>query len=107
MRDRSESALRLTLASTARTPTYVAMTLFEVPLARPIGQRWQYGAWDAGWWTPWKHKEIRDNRVLYFARRLWKGSYQAMYVARATDRGHIRQAAGAGGRNVQSSRARA
>ncbi|MEP7000879.1 MAG: hypothetical protein ABI969_10395, partial [bacterium] len=50
----------------------------------PPGQRWLYGAWDGGWWTPWEHKEIRDDRVLYFARTLWKGSYQASYVARAT-----------------------
>ena len=171
VRDRNESALRLNLASTSRTPTYFAMTLFEVPLARPvraddggiglerwyegykdgkpltevregelvrvrlritvpadrefvviddalpagleavdlslrtsaslppfagaprlrgdteegpIGQRWLYGAWDSGWWTPWEHKEIRDDRVLYFARQLWKGSYQATYIARAT-----------------------
>ncbi len=50
----------------------------------PPGQRWLYGSWDAGWWTPWEHKEIHDDRVLYFARQLWKGSYQASYVARAT-----------------------
>ena len=30
--------------------------------------RWRYGSWDGGWWTPWEHKEIRDDRVLYFAR---------------------------------------
>ena len=53
----------------------------------PTGQKWLYGSWDGGWWTPWEHKEIRDDRVLYFARQLWRGSYQASYVARATTAG--------------------
>ena len=55
----------------------------------PIGQRWLYGSWDGGWWTPWEHKEIRDDRVLWFARQLWRGSYQASYVARATTAGRF------------------
>ena len=101
-------AVDFSLRTSASLPPFAGAPRLCGDMAEgPIGQRWQYGAWEAGWWTPWKHKEIRDNRVLYFARRLWKGSYQAMYVARATDRGHIRPAAGAGGRNVQSSRARA
>jgi uncharacterized protein YfaS (alpha-2-macroglobulin family) len=53
----------------------------------PLGQRYRYGSWDAGWWTPWEHREIRDDRVLYFARQLWKGSYLVSYVARATTPG--------------------
>ncbi|HEY2026649.1 MAG TPA: MG2 domain-containing protein [Gemmatimonadaceae bacterium] len=53
----------------------------------PPGQRWLYGSWDAGWWTPWEHREIRDDRVLYFARQLWAGSYLVSYVARATTAG--------------------
>jgi uncharacterized protein YfaS (alpha-2-macroglobulin family) len=171
---RDSSELRLTLSSSSPAPTYYAMTLFEIPLARPVraddagigverwyesydggkpitevregelvrvrlritapadrefvviddalpagleavdlslrtsaslppfegaprlrgdvnegppGQRWLYGSWDSSWWTPWEHKEIRDDRVLYFARQLWKGSYQASYVARATTAG--------------------
>ncbi|MEP6732247.1 MAG: MG2 domain-containing protein [bacterium] len=174
VREKNGSSLRLGLTSTSSAHTYFAMTLFEVPLARPVraddagigverwyesyvggkpitevregelvrvrlritapadrefvviddalpagleavdlslrtsaslppfpgaprqrgdmdegppGQRWLYGSWDAGWWTPWDHKEIRDDRVLYFARQLWKGSYQASYVARATTAG--------------------
>ena len=39
------------------------------------------------WWSPWEHKELRDDRVLYFARTLWKGTYSASYVARATTAG--------------------
>jgi uncharacterized protein YfaS (alpha-2-macroglobulin family) len=55
----------------------------------PVGQKWLYGSWDGGWWTPWEHKEIRDDRVLWFARQLWRGSYQASYVARATTAGRF------------------
>ena len=174
VREKNASSLRLGLSSTSSARTYFAMTLFEIPLARPVradaagigverwyesydggkpitevregelvrvrlritapadrefvviddalpagleavdlslrtsaslppfpgaprlradmnegppGQRWMYGSWDSGWWTPWEHKEIRDDRVLYFARQLWKGSYQASYVARATTAG--------------------
>jgi uncharacterized protein YfaS (alpha-2-macroglobulin family) len=49
--------------------------------------RWAYGSWDAGWWTPFDHREIRDDRVVFFATTLWKGSYTATYVARATTPG--------------------
>ncbi len=53
----------------------------------PQWQAWLYGSWDNGWWSPWDHKEIRDDRVVYFARVLWTGTYTATYVARATTRG--------------------
>ncbi len=49
--------------------------------------RWAYGGWDAGWWTPFDHKEIRDDRVVFVATTLWRGSYTATYVARATTPG--------------------
>jgi len=49
--------------------------------------KWLYGSWADGWWSPWEHKELRDDRVVYFARTLWKGSYSATYVARATTSG--------------------
>ncbi len=48
---------------------------------------WGYGRWDAGWWTPWEHREIRDDRVVYSAALLWPGTYTASYVARATTPG--------------------
>jgi len=48
---------------------------------------WLYGSWVNGWWSPWEHTETRDDRVMYFARILWKGSYTASYVARATTAG--------------------
>jgi hypothetical protein len=49
--------------------------------------RWYYGSWDSGWWSPFDHREIRDDRVVYFATVLWKGTYTASYVARATTPG--------------------
>ncbi|HEU4563859.1 MAG TPA: MG2 domain-containing protein [Gemmatimonadaceae bacterium] len=49
--------------------------------------RWGYGSWDSGWWSPFDHKEIRDDRVVYFATVLWKGTYTTSYIARATTPG--------------------
>jgi hypothetical protein len=40
-----------------------------------------------GWWSPWEHQELRDERALFFARSLERGSYRASYVARATTPG--------------------
>jgi uncharacterized protein YfaS (alpha-2-macroglobulin family) len=57
------------------------------PTAASLTSRWMYGTWEGGWWSPWEHTEIRDDRVVYFARTLWKGSYTATYVARATTAG--------------------
>ena len=48
---------------------------------------WYYGSWDSGWWSPFEHREMRDERVVYFATVLWKGTYTASYVARATTPG--------------------
>lgn len=53
----------------------------------PVSLDWQYGAWDAGWWTPFDHRELRDDRVVYVATRLWRGSYSVSYLARATNPG--------------------
>jgi uncharacterized protein YfaS (alpha-2-macroglobulin family) len=53
----------------------------------PSWQSWLYGSWDGGWWSPWEHKAVHDDKVVYFARKLWKGSYSASYVARATTAG--------------------
>jgi hypothetical protein len=51
------------------------------------GYFWYYGSWDSGWWSPFDHKEMRDDRVVYSAAILWKGTYTATYVARATTPG--------------------
>jgi len=48
---------------------------------------WYYGSWDDGWWSPFDHKEMRDDRVVYAATVLWPGTYGATYVARATTPG--------------------
>ena len=48
---------------------------------------WAYGSWDAGWWSPFDHREMRDERVVYVATMLWPGSYSASYLARATTPG--------------------
>lgn len=55
----------------------------------PSWQSWLYGSWDDGWWSPWEHKALHDDKVLYFARKLWKGSYTASYIARATTAGNF------------------
>ena len=51
------------------------------------GYHWYYGSWDSGWWSPFDHRELRDDRVIYSATILWRGSYTATYVARATTPG--------------------
>jgi hypothetical protein len=47
------------------------------------GEGW-YGMWDSGWWSPFDHRELRDDRVVYSATYLWPGTFTASYVARAT-----------------------
>ena len=49
--------------------------------------RWDFGSWDGGWWSPFDHRELRDDRVVYAARVLWKGTWSMSYVARATTPG--------------------
>lgn len=48
---------------------------------------WYYGSWDSGVWSPFDHKELRDDRVVYSATVLWPGTYTATYLARATTAG--------------------
>lgn len=52
-----------------------------------LSQSWYYGSWDAGVWSPFDHKEIRDERVVYSATVLWPGTYTATYLARGTTAG--------------------
>ncbi len=51
------------------------------------GEMWGYGSWDGGWWSPFDHRELRDDRVLWIATVLWPGTYNVSYVARATTPG--------------------
>jgi hypothetical protein len=53
----------------------------------PVNGGWYYGSWDAGMWSPFDHRELRDDRVVYSASVLWQGSYTATYIARATTAG--------------------
>src|SRR5690606_18296546 len=48
---------------------------------------WYFGSWDAGVWSAFDHKEMRDDRVIYSATVLWPGTYTATYLARATTAG--------------------
>ncbi|HEX6559756.1 MAG TPA: alpha-2-macroglobulin family protein [Longimicrobiales bacterium] len=48
---------------------------------------WYFGSWDSGIWSAFDHKELRDDRVVYAATFLWKGTYTATYLARATTPG--------------------
>ena len=50
---------------------------------------WAYGSWDAGWWSPFDHREMRDDKVVYVATLLWPGTYSASYLARATTPGRF------------------
>lgn len=52
-----------------------------------VNAKWSFGLWDSGWWTPFDHHELRDDRVTYFATLLWPGTYTASYIARATTPG--------------------
>ena len=52
-------------------------------------QAWLYGSWIDGGWSAWDHRELRDDRVVYFARVLWPGAYEASYIARATTSGNF------------------
>jgi uncharacterized protein YfaS (alpha-2-macroglobulin family) len=54
---------------------------------RTDAPKWSYGLWDSGWWSPFDHREIRDERVVYSATILWPGTYSATYLARATTPG--------------------
>lgn len=53
----------------------------------PVEMSWYFGSWDAGVWTAFDHKELRDDRVIYSATVLWPGTYTATYLARATTAG--------------------
>ncbi|HEY9427647.1 MAG TPA: alpha-2-macroglobulin family protein [Gemmatimonadaceae bacterium] len=83
----------LSLRTSATLKPFVTPESREAQLAGdrdrdgPSWQSWLYGSWDDGWWSPWEHKAVHDDKVVYFARKLWKGSYTASYVARATTAG--------------------
>jgi hypothetical protein len=85
-------AVDLSLRTTGLPPgvgaadSVAAGPLEEDPNA-PARAFWAYGRWEAGWWSPFEHREMRDDRVVWFATVLWPGTYTATYVARATTPG--------------------
>ncbi len=48
-----------------------------------------YGSWLGGWWSPWAAPEMHDERTVFFARKLWPGSFTLGYLARATTAGRF------------------
>ncbi|MGC9358573.1 MAG: hypothetical protein ACP5GX_11930, partial [Anaerolineae bacterium] len=42
------------------------------------------------WWDPFDHRELRDERALFFARTLAPGNYQVQYRLRAVTPGEYR-----------------
>ena len=86
-------AVDLSLRTTGQLPGPGAALSARAPTeegAEPAGDYlfgWYYGSWDSGWWSPFDHKEFRDDRVVYVATVLWTGRYTASYVARATTPG--------------------
>jgi len=81
-------AIDLSLRTAAATPGPGAQPLEPDQDQQQQNEgRWAYGTWDAGWWSPFDHREIRDDRVVYSATLLWAGVYTATYLARATTPG--------------------
>jgi len=81
-------AVDLSLRTAAATPGPGARATDDTEQTETDDQpRWAYGTWDAGWWSPFDHREIRDDRVVYSATVLWPGTYTATYLARATTPG--------------------
>jgi alpha-2-macroglobulin len=48
-----------------------------------------YGSWYGGWWSPWGQPQQHDDRTVFFARKLWTGSFTLSYIARATTAGRF------------------
>jgi alpha-2-macroglobulin len=45
---------------------------------------WSFGRWDAGYWTPFEYRNLRDDRVTWSATTVFPGRYTLSYLARAT-----------------------
>ncbi len=50
---------------------------------------WSSGRWDAGYWTPFEHRELRDDRVTWSATTVFPGRFTLTYLARATTPGRF------------------
>jgi alpha-2-macroglobulin len=81
-------AVDLSLRTASAMPGPGVRTQPEEAEAQEQENEWAwFGSWDSGWWSPFDHKEIRDDRVVYSATMLWPGTYTATYIARATTAG--------------------
>jgi hypothetical protein len=80
---RTSDGISQFMLPTARTTPSFA----DMGRSGPIGQAFWYGRWGRTGWEPWEHTEHYDDRVIWFARKLWTGTYTASYVARATAAG--------------------
>lgn len=83
-------SLRTTpLASGMSRPlsTPSAEDMFAEPSDENPLTQWGFGRWDSGWWSPFDHQELRDDRVLWSATVLWPGRYTLSYLARASTPG--------------------
>lgn len=50
---------------------------------------WSFGRWDAGYWTPFEYRALRDDRVTWSATTVFPGRYTLSYLARATTPGRF------------------
>lgn len=80
-------AVDLSLRTAGELPPPGTIAESEAEEYANLGFAWHFGSWDSGWWSPFEHRELRDDRVVYFATMLWPGSYSTSYVARATTPG--------------------
>lgn len=82
------AVLTMTSAPVRETPVGVRNESFwgndEDPLTA-----WSIGRWDAGYWTPFEHRELRDDRVMWSATTVYPGRYTLTYLARATTPGRF------------------
>lgn len=80
-------AIDLSLRTAAAVPGPGAQPAEQADHEEREPGSWGYGSWDSGWWSPFDHRELRDDRVVYSATVLWPGTYTATYIARATTPG--------------------
>jgi len=84
-----DETLRTSAAADPRAQNASVRRDEREPSDDPFVPRFLYGGWVDGRWSIWEHKETHDDRVSYFARMLWTGTYTASYLARATTAGNF------------------
>ena len=74
-------------SNTPRPLTTPSASEFDSFARDDVMGNWGYGRWDSGWWSPFDHQELRDDRVIWSATVLWPGKYTVSYLARAATPG--------------------